>query len=244
MTTPAYPHDGQLYPSADRKYPEIIFFVHFFDGSRRSVLRHIQVVNKLGYDAFAFTLSKPTKKHFLPLSPQGQFGWKHYYAEQIEELLNLVRGPKIIFSFSNPSASAIEAMARRNCQDIRALICDSGPSARLGFSAIKLVGKYLRDQKYQKAFFTCSLSWTWSPFYHKDIGQHLQTFPKNFPILSIRGWKDELISPDDIDQVFEPHKNLNWIKLSLPEAHHLDGLKLFPQDYSAGLKSFLNGLKQ
>ena len=60
-----------------------------------------------------------------------------------------------------------------------------------------------------------------------------------FPIFSIRGWKDNLIPPQDIDRHFEPHKNLDWRKLSLPDAGHLNGLRDFESEYIGPLTKFL-----
>ena len=61
-------------------------------------------------------------------------------------------------------------------------------------------------------------------------------------IHGIRGWKDVLIKTDDIDQIFEPCKNINWTKLSLPEAQHLTGLKDCPNEYRSGVEDFLKNL--
>ena len=82
----------------------------------------------------------------------------------------------------------------------------------------------------------------WSQAMHKDIPTDLQKLPQGFPVLSIRGWKDKLISPSHIDRIFEPAKNIHWIKLGLPEAGHLTGLRDFPEEYRSGLHSFLNSL--
>jgi fermentation-respiration switch protein FrsA (DUF1100 family) len=237
-----YPYDGQLFASREKKFPELIFFVHFYQGNKRALARHIKAVNGLGYDAFAFNLRKLDSKFLIPLTSEGRLGLKHVFAEQIEVLLNMFPQKKIVFAFSNPAASAIEALARRKCYDVTALVCDSGPSARLGFSALRLGAKYFNEKKYRRSFLTTALIWSWSPLFHKDLNLHLSGFPKDFPILSIRGWRDELISPADIDLVFEPHKQLRWIKLSLPEARHLDGLKNYSKEYLSGLKSFLEGL--
>ena len=134
------PFDGEFYLTRKKKFKELIFFVHFYEGSKRQLLRHIKMVNDFGFDAFAFHLKgdhKEILKH-LPISSRGKFGVKHIYADQIEKLLNEIPGQKIIFSFSNPTAAAIEAMARRHCSDITALICDSGPTARFIPSAYNL----------------------------------------------------------------------------------------------------------
>ena len=237
------PYEGEFFLSKSKRFDELIFFVHFYDGSKRQVLRHVKLVNELGFDAFAFQL-KFTHNDILnlnlPLSPNGKFGAKHIYADQIEHLLNLIPGAKIVFSFSNPSASAIEAMARRNCADTKALICDSGPTARFLPSAYNLyTHEYGLKSRLAKWALTPVLSMAWSPLLHKDMQRDLEKFPKGFQILSIRGWKDKLIPPSHIDEVFEGHAQLNWIKLSLPEAEHLTGLRDFKAEYVPAVERFL-----
>lgn len=240
------PYEGEFFLSRKKKYSELIFFVHFYEGNKKQLLRHIRAVNEIGFDAFAFHL-KGDVRHALSIRPQisryGKFGTKHVYADQIETLLNLIPGKKIIFSFSNPSASAIEAMARRYCSDTVALICDSGPTAKFLPSALALI-----KQKAEKIPFifraaaTPIFSLGWSPYLHKDLVQDLNTFPQDFPILSIRGWKDALIPPADIDAVFEGHSQLSWSKLSLPEAEHLTGLRDFKEEYIPTLARFLKSV--
>ena len=245
------PFDGEFFLSKNRKYQELVFFIHFYEGSKRHLIRHIKLVNKLGFDAFAFHLqgthSELLEDLFkdlfskIPLSAKIKFGVKHTYADQIEKLLNEIPGKKIIYSFSNPTASAIEAMARRRCSDTVAMICDSGPTAQFIPSAYKLFKQnyHLKSTPLRLAL-TPILSLGWSPKLHKDIHGDLEQFPKGFKILSIRGWKDQLIPPKHIDEVFEPHENLDWIKLSLPEADHLTGLRDFRNEYIPGVEKFLH----
>ena len=237
------PFDGEFFLAREKKFEELIFFVHFFEGSKKQLLRHIKLVNSWGFDAFAFQLRgdhTDLRSLKLPISAKGGFGLKHIYADQIETLLNLIPGQKIIFSFSNPSASAIEAMARRNCSDTLALVCDSGPSGRFLPSAYNL---YTHEYKIRplplRLALTPILSLSWSPLLHKDLHKDLATFPAGFRILSIRGWKDVLIPPQHIDEVFEPHTQLDWSKLSLPEAGHLTGLRDFKAEYAPSLEKFL-----
>lgn len=241
-----FPFEGEFFLARNKKFEELIFFVHFFDGSKKQLLRHIRLVNELGFDAFAFQLQgnhRDLMSIKIPFSAKRKFGIKHAYADQIEYLLNEIPGPKIIFSFSNPSASAIEAMARRHCSDTLALICDSGPTAEFLPSAFKLYTHEFKIKSFAlRTVLTPVLSAAWSLHFHKDLHQDLETFPEGFRVLSIRGWKDQLIPPNHIDAVFEPHSNLNWSKLSLPEAGHLTGLRDFRQEYAPVVKSFLEAL--
>ncbi|MEN0057697.1 MAG: hypothetical protein AAGB31_02590, partial [Bdellovibrio sp.] len=93
-----------------------------------------------------------------------------------------------------------------------------------------------------KLILTPLLSVGWSPYFHKDLAAHLRTFPAGFKILSIRGWKDPLIPPGHIDEIFEPHTHLEWTKLSLPEAGHLTGLRDFRQEYTPSVTRFLQSV--
>lgn len=234
-----YPFDGEYFPSKQKRYNEVVFFVHFYDGSKAQLRRHIDLVNDLGFDAFAFNLLPKSALLTNPISRNKNPGLKHLWADQIHDLLNLIPQKKIVFSFSNPSASAIEAMAARHNLDVTAMVCDSGPSIKFLESVFHLY------QHLQKEGFLKSITQTlvtplvWSPFLNKDLHEHLSEFPNGFKILSIRGWKDALIPPNHIDGVFEPHTNLDWRKLSLPKAGHLNGLKDFKDDYTAGLLPFL-----
>ncbi|NUM60256.1 MAG: hypothetical protein HUU56_16610 [Bdellovibrionaceae bacterium] len=235
-----FPYDGQLFKSSNKKYLETIFFVHFYEGSKTLMKRHIDLVNELGFDAFAFNLISTKEMLKNPLSKKNIFGIKHIWADQIEFLLNSLPEDKILFSFSNPSSSAIESMYYRQCRDVKAMICDSGPSGKFITSFYNLLRYYKEKgmiESLLKAVFTPIF---WSQHLHKDMDTHLKSFPKNFPILSIRGWKDKLIPPDHIDCVFEGHPQLMWRKLSLPKAGHLNGLKDFKEEYIQGVKLFLS----
>lgn len=240
------PFQGEFFLSRNKKYEELIFFVHFYEGSPKQLLRHIKLVNSLGFDAFAFQLFGNHKNLISlhpPISSRGQYGVKHTYADQIEILLNMIPGKKIIYSFSNPTGSAIEAMARRQVSDTVALVCDSGPSGKFIPSAYNLyTHEYKLNPLPLRLVLAPILSLGWSFYLHKDLQTDLKKFPAGFKILSIRGWKDLLIPPDHIDAVFAPQKHLDWTKLSLPEAGHLTGLRDFKADYVPGLEKFLTSV--
>lgn len=222
-------------------FKETIIFVPFFGASQKSLQRHVDLVTALGFDAVTFDLMDDWSSAFLNIvSSQGLFGLKHVWADQIERILNSIQGAKIIYGFSNPNASAFEAIARRNAWDISGMICDGGPSGKLSKSMVKYfaIEKPLPTIALRMvlAILTANL---WSPEYPKAISRDLSRFPKGFRLLSIRGWKDPLITPDMIDLVFEGHSQIDWEKLGLPEGKHLDGLKEFPEIYVPRVESFL-----
>lgn len=243
----SYPDDGELFKSEQKKSDHLIFFVHFFQGHKKALKRHVDLVNELGYDAYVFNLRDDLKEHqFVPYSHVSKkFGMKHALADQIEEHLNLLPEykTKIVFAFSNVSGSAIEVMARRPQQDVVALICDSGPGAAFMYSSFQLLEHQMKVKLLPlKAALTPVVMLSWSPELHRDIPKDLQKLPEGFPVLSIRGWKDPMISPAHIDKIFEHAPNIHWIKLGLPQAAHLNGLRDYPQEYRAGLESFLHSL--
>lgn len=244
-----YPDDGELFlanPNSERSEKPLIFFVHFLGGNKKVLKRHVSLMNELGYDAYVFSLKDSLKEHqFLPYAfTSRKFGMKHAIADQIEEHLNLFSEykTKIVFAFSNIAGCAIEAMARRQTRDIIALICDSGPGADFRHASYKLLEHQFKVSLPLRILGTPLVMLGWSKDFHKDIPEDLKKFPEGFPVLSIRGWKDKLISPSHIDQIFEPAKNIHWRKLALPEAEHLTGLRDFPSEYRSGLEDFLKTL--
>ena len=204
-------YDGEAFFAAQKKSLCSVVFVHFWGGTKSSVRRHIQFVNDLGFDAYAFQLiaySIPPSSS--PISPNGRFGVKHVYADQITRILNEVPGRKIIYAFSNPGASAIEAIAQRNAVDISGLILDSGPANDLSQSYDRLLesgyGVHSRAKRWLLVKTTTAF---WSPKFHRDIRTDLQKFPKNFPVLSLQGWQDEITPPGDIEENFILAPQLN-----------------------------------
>lgn len=242
--TSFYPDEGELFKAKQKRSDALIFFVHFYKGHKKVLRRHVELVNELGFDAYVYNLRDDLKEHFyLPYSPVSRkFGMKHALADQIEEHLDLHPNytKKIIFAFSNVAGSAIEVMARRKPLDILALICDSGPGANILRSSYNLM-----KEQFKINFLPLRLAVTapftagWSQEFHKDIPEDLKLLPEGYPVLSIRGWKDPLITPRDIDTLFDSCANLSWTKLALPDAAHLDGLKTAFNEYRSGVENFL-----
>lgn len=245
-----YPDDGELFKSKkNSKQPSeyLVFFVHFLKGHKKVLKRHVELVNDMGFDAYVFNLKDDMKDYsYLPFSKAKKFGLKHALADQIESHLNLFPKykKKIVFAFSNIAACAIEAISRRiendHAKDIKAMICDSGPGTDFMTASYNLIKYQFRIKSLAaRMIYAPVFALGWSPRFNKDIHDDLENFPKNFPILSIRGWRDQLISTKSIDDVFEPHKQIKWRKLNLPEAGHINGLRDFPSEYSPAVEDFL-----
>ena len=236
------PFYGEWFLAPKKKYKETILFVPFYGGHKTEMKRHRDFVNQLGYDCVLFHLMNGPKTISRSLfSSQINFGLKHIWCDQIERILTEIPGKKIIYAFSIPSASAIEAIARRKAIDIKGLVCDSGPSNSLWTStASYFKGNSPLHFFPLRAVVATWVSLIWEPPFVTSLHEDLSKLPKNFRILSVRGWKDKLVSPEMIDATFEPHHQLNWQKMSLPQAGHINGLKKFASDYEPAVSQFLN----
>ncbi len=182
----------------------------------------------------------------LPLSAKSDFGIFAAWRDQIEVILNLIPGNKIIFSFSNPSFSAIAAVALRHATDVQGCICDGGPALNIIRSWWNLIGeKYkLKNFFFKAAMFPLGYIFI-GPNFKSKVAKTLSSLPKGFPILSIRGWQDSLVPFEEIEAFFEGHSNIDLKVLSLPEGAHLDGLRNHRLEYVPAVTEFLtkNSLK-
>lgn len=232
---------AELHLAPKKRFAETILFIPFYGGKKPQIRRHIDFANELGFDAVDVEID--TRLLSFPnrvFSSHKGLGYKHVWADQVEQLLNEIPDQKIVFAFSNPSSGAIEAIGRRRAVDVKGLICDGGPTAHYWNSLVKYYTTEtplpIAPARWAAATMMTPL---WSMNARATLNEDLTKFPQNFPILSIRGWKDHLIPPKDIDEVFEPHLNLAWRKLSLPEAGHLNGLRDFPEEYIPPVTDFL-----
>lgn len=242
--TSKLPHHAELHLAQNKKFRELIVFVPFYGGTKKSIQRHVEFVNELGFDCVSYNLQKETLNPLhAPIASNMSFGMKHIWADQIESILNHFVQDKIIFSFSNPSASAIQVIANRNGAAIKGLICDSGPSGEVWNSILNYF-------THEKPISFLPLKWaittistlSWSPQFLNEVHKDLSLFPEQFPVLSIRGWKDKLITPHMIDKIFDKHTQIKYQKLSLPQAGHLNGLRDFSDEYKPLVSQFLKSI--
>jgi pimeloyl-ACP methyl ester carboxylesterase len=242
-SNPKLPYLGQWHLASEPRFAETVLFVHHFGGSTKTLRRHIEFINGLGFNAVSFQLdfnelSFPMR---LPLSAKSDFGIFSIWRDQIEVMLNAVPGNKIVFAFSNPSFSTISAIALRHAADVRACICDGGPAYNIIRSWWNLIGQKYRSKN---AFFKAAmlpLGFIFiGPNFKAKVANALSTLPNGFPILSIRGWQDSLVPYEEIEAFFEGHPNIDLKVLSLPEGKHLDGLKNQSKEYIPVVTEFLN----
>ncbi len=234
-------YEGELFPAPQKTSLCSIVFVHYWGGSKAALRRHIRLVNDLGFDAYAFQLfhySIPPSTS--PVSPSRKFGIKHVYADQITRILNEIPGQKIVYAFSNPAGSAIEAIANRKAVDIAGLIIDSGPACDLRKSYDRLLElRYHVRSRAKRWFLVKTTTLFWSPKYHSDVRTDLETLPKDFRLLSLQGWQDEIAPPSDIEQNFDSAPQLKRTRKILPRAGHLDGIRQEAKTYKAAVAEFL-----
>jgi hypothetical protein len=222
-----------------------VLFVPFYGGTKASLKKHIELVENLGFKTkfveLEFSILRILAK---PFSAQTMhFGMKALWADQIESALNGISGEKILYAFSTPSAGAIEAIGRRAGHEVLGLVAEGGPTGEIWQSLLNYFTFEKPIQLWPARYIaTTFCSYLLNPELNDRGDEDFKRIPPGFPVLSIRGWKDPLISPKQIDLIFEPHQHILWKKLALPEAKHLNGLKDFRSDYEPAVSSFLNDL--
>lgn len=236
----------QFHPASDKTYQEAIVFVHFFDGSPKQIGKHIELVNKLGYDAYSYQVAF----HLQSRSPLDIFnknkriGLRNIWSKDLEYILSKIKGDKILYAFSNPSSAAIEVTANQHTKgkaDIKAIVCDSGPFMNQYTCSYNLIKDYYKIKSPLISLPSAiAISLALSPFHESYLEEDLKKLPKNFPILSIRGWKDKLVPLRAIEKVFEKQEHLDLEVLNLTDADHLNGLKDFADLYVPKVKRFLS----
>jgi len=223
------------------KRPTVIF-VHQFGGNRLTLGRSIQLVHRLGLDAVWFPLlyNKVELHAFTPAAANG-WGFGQVWANQVARVLKSVRGPKILFTQSMPSNSAMTALSE-NPDEVLGWICDGGPFLRIFECVNNLYRKHFHmNAPSAYALTACSLVWYGRDF-RRNLPQKLRQLPDQFPVLSLRGEKDHLVSPEAIDDFFRAGTQLRLTKKSFAEGGHLDLLKRFEAEYEESVRNFLKAV--
>lgn len=238
------PHNARFLSASEKKFSDLIVFVHHFGGHRGSAYPHQKFVAELGFDSVAFDLLYHDRKR-TPLKPQSMIdaieGFRHKWARQITDVLDAWEGPKVIYSFSMPSSAAAEAIASRQAKDISGWICEGGPFLQ----NIRCFWNYfskaqpVKNRILRAAYTATTLAMIGNYKLPRDLKKNLSEFPNRFPVLSIRAWQDQLVPISAIDEVFTEHSHLNLQILSLPESLHIQGLSHAPNEYKPRVQKFL-----
>ena len=230
------------YPAKEKKFSQRVLMVHFFGGNQRLLKRHINLMNELGLDVYAFDLSYSKKFVYkkVPDFKNQMFKVRKIWAEEIREVLAYVPGPLITYGFSGPAACAIQ-VAKDYPQKVVGLISDSGPFTHLlrcNYNLAKV--EFGLNKPWQRILATGLLSPLWDLKHTSELLDDLAMIPKGTPYLSIQPVLDPVVPVQYMEDVFQRSKHQLDLKvLRLEESGHLDGLKKQPEKYKSYLESWL-----
>lgn len=220
-----------------------IIFTHHYGGSQKTLKRHVQAVNDLGFNAVTFDFSWHGLKPRRIFALNFHQSWVH----DLESVVNQVQGPKIIFAFSGPGSATLDLTAKlleQNRKDIVGLIFDSGPFVSLWVCVGNLLREYyeVKTAWKQKVYLPGMVA-IWGFRHTHRILSNSKTIFKlrpNFPILSFRGEKDSLVPEAQVDKIFSPFDFTDLRVVRIGNCGHLTGLKEHPEIYVKELKNFLS----
>ncbi len=236
------PFEAQVNPAPNKRFQETVVFVHHFGGGLRTTLRHMRLVNNLGFDAVRFELqfNKMELSNLFPITADLKIGARNIWMEQVEAVLNAIPGKKILYSFSMPSLGALGAMANRHAADISGWVTDGGPFLQLMRASNNLFEhEYDVKNPLLRYLYSGASYFAFGFGTEVSVPRWLEELPKGFPVLSIRGGKDPLVPCSAINAVFNQVDHLALEKLFIPDGGHLDGLKKFASVYEPAVKGFL-----
>lgn len=218
----------------------VVVFVHNMWGNHKTFRRHVELFNKNGYATVTFNLfqgSTITNEHSYTKWNYLNFMYRNWI-HQITDVLDSIPGRKIVFSLSGPSIAALIATTPR--KDVDKYICDGGPFKEFWectYRMFTLEKKIANPVK--RWIWTTGSCLYWGPFAYRRLTRALHNWDPKVPVLSLRGKLDPIVHPYNIQNVFEPHKHINVRVHTIEQGHHLDGLKIFPEEYSRVVLSFL-----
>ncbi len=244
-------------PASPETGKPTIVFVHHLGGNKTTLRRHAEFFNNLGYTTARYNLKSAQgywqKSLLLKLAKNPKFlaenkitNIQDLWAYEVEQLLGLIEGPKVVYSFSLPGFSALAAISSIRAENIIGWIADSGPFFDLLKSTWNLLTKQYTVNNFALRALSSALGFgLYGGFgLESETRKNFSRLPENFPILSIRGWQDPLVPPSSIEKVFSLPEvaRLNLQVLDLPEAQHLDGLKNATESYTPRVTSFIRSI--
>lgn len=218
----------------------VIVMVHNMWGSHKTFRRHVELLNRYGYTCVTFNLFQGSS-----VDSDHNYTWTRYFrfmylnwVHQITDVLDSIPGKKIIFSLSGPSLSALIAASSRT--DIDKYICDGGPFKEFWQCTYRMftLEKPIKNPVWRVLWTTISCLY-WGPIAFRHLTSALHGWTPRVPILSLRGALDPIVYPQNIQHVFDPHPHIKLSVVTIEKGHHLDGLKHFPEEYTAAVLNFL-----
>ena len=239
----SFPHEGEIFQPKEKKFEEIIVFVHWYGGHKKQLKRHIQFVNQLGFRAFAFNLfPQPFKGSRILLKNPGTYFTTllSRWSRQVLDVLSYFEDEKkILFGFSFGCNVITQVFSK--ITSVTAVVFDGGP-----FSGI--VENSWRYQSYQEPVknpllrIMAVILWIlFCGFFSLRFKIHsaLKKWPVGLPVLSFRVVEDLLVPPSSIDKILKPHSQLDLTISLIPKVQHLQGMKFQPELYQKTLEKFL-----
>ncbi len=218
--------------------------IHNMWGNHKTFWRHVDWFNRQGYTCVTFNLFQASS-----ISKDHSYTTRHYFSfmyrnwiHQITDVLDSIPGPKIIFSLSGPSLSGLIAASKRT--DIEKYICDGGPFKNCFICTYRMFATEKEIKNPLLRFLWTMISCLyWGPFAFSHLTKALKLWNPKIPILSLRGAKDPIVFPVDIQAVFEEQTQIKIKIHVLKEGLHLDGIKNHPEEYTLALLNFLKDEK-
>jgi hypothetical protein len=238
------PHEGEYRSAPDKKHAPTIVFVHQYGGRKESVRAHQDFVSELGFDSVTFNLSLRDLKSLtqrLPITHELKIGIVPVWTEEIHQILSALPGPKILYSFSFPSAAALAVVRERCTTDVVAWVCDGGPflqAWRVFWNYLAVISG-LNNPFLRAAISSLAFAVFQIPKVNRSIHENFAAIRPGFPILSVRYWQDRLVPMPALDQAFVGSDQTALEILSLPEGGHIQGLTESPHEYRPRLTQFL-----
>jgi hypothetical protein len=247
LVTYNFPKNLELFKAtANKPFKGSLLIVPNYNGGLVQFKKHLRFYTSQGFNCYFLTLSHNRFPQLPPtqLSSQLKYGLRHLWVDEIEAALNFIPGPTLVVSHSFPSSSALMAIANRYGSGILGWVCEGGPFLNMVQSAWSLFthGIPIKNIMLRSTLMTKSPVELGLLNYESDLKKSLMQLPANFPVLSIRGWRDKLVPPASIDKVFEGQNHLRYEILAITEGGHLDGLHKHGEQYKQRVTQFLDQL--
>ena len=233
-----------FYPAPERKFQDRILVSHFFGGNQKYLLKHIRLLNQIGFDVYAFDFSyKKTwiyKK--IPSFKNENYKLQKIWMTELEEAFSYVPKPCFLYGFSGPAACSVKLAAKKeNHSLVKGIITDSGPFTHLlkcNFNLAKV--EFGVDRTISRLLFSLLLSPLWNWNHTEDLLNDLSNCKEGLPYLSIQPLQDEVVPVAVMKDVFTRSKHkLQLTEFEVAEGGHLTSLKLAPSMYKTQIKTWL-----